>query len=795
MNLTTKMKMKLLLLVLAALAAINSYGQPVVYVNSLAALDARRPIANETVYVKGATNAGDWGGRVLPFVYFPSSTNATDRFCRTPSTGVGRYIYDWQGDVRDFGASTLNADNADQLQAAADYALVNRRIMYLPSSPDGGVYKTSREIIITNTVANQVKFAGIRGDGPGKSRIIRQNQDGPVLVCRGQYYEIEGLTLGYWTNSLKTNNTASCLYLPGFQANVKVTRMQFLNGYNGILGLPDDSGNGVFTCEFTSCLIYNNRRGIDWNSGTGNIMNNIYIGAPDIPYCDFAIRDLGGGSTWDQLNIEHSNFRSAPVQVRSDSTAFGLLNIEGNRIMNGEGFFINTGGVTPFNDLRMINNFWQGYVVSNITFSGTNATLITDGTDNARTAGHGFEVGDTIYVDGATDALYNGTKTVLSVTPSSLTYGMSGTPSADAVVDLAGGSDYISVNRGSAPSVNSIFLTQGGGNSEFLVNTFCARDNRVISAKSANRNGLLVGNEAFGYLGRVTVNSVQTGSPFEPGAGQALAPINLAGSQRDGTNATLWTIQPHRLSTNDIAFFLAGTPAFLSPDFLQTSSLTNWTVQTVPTPYSFTVLHSGSATPFIRETNGGYAFPITAKVVSYSRTNNIATIATDRVHNAKRGYKIAVQRMSDGTFSSLTLVALSVDSTTNLTYRSVGANVATTAEAQGVIGVFDAGVSPFLQNSTHHIVKKFGAWSEQITALASNTIAAGSYDLTTNFFNNAQYGDTVTLTPIDPENWNADLLVTGSILTRNNIVITRRNVGASSITNLGGVWSVNWHRP
>jgi hypothetical protein len=524
-------------------------------------------------------------------------------------------------------------------------------------------------------------------------------------------------------------------------------------------------------------------------------MRNIYIAAPDIPYCDFAIRDLGGGSTWDQLNIEHSNFRSTPVQVRSDSTAFGLLNIEGNRIMNGEGFFMNTGGVTQFNDLRMINNFWQGYVVSNITFSGTNATLTPDGTDNVRTGGHGFEVGDTIYVDGATDALYNGVKTVLSVTSSNLTYGMSGTPAADAVVDLSGGSDYISVNRGTAASINCVFLTQGGGNSEFVVNTFCARDNRVISARSANRNGLLVGNQAFGYLGRVTVNSVQTGSPFEPGAGQALAPINLAGSQRDGTNATLWTIQPHRLSTNDIAFFLAGTPAFLSPEFLQTSSLTNWTVQTVPTPYSFTVLHSGSATPFIRETNGGYAFPITAKVVSYSRTNNIATIATDRVHNAKRGYKIAVQRMSDGTFSSLTLVALSVDSTTNLTYRSVGADVATTAESQGVVGTFEAGISPFLQVSTHHIVKKFGAWSEQITALSSNVISAGGYDLTTNFLNNAQLGDIVSLTPVDPANWHQDLIVSGAILTPNNIVITRRNVGSSSITNLGGVWSVNWHRP
>lgn len=132
---------------------------------------------------------------------------------------------------------------------------------------------------------------------------------------------------------------------------------------------------------------------------------------------------------------------------------------------------------------------------------------------------------------------------------------------------------------------------------------------------------------------------------------------------------------------------------------------------------------------------------------------------------------------------------------TNLTYRSVGADVATTAESQGVVGTFEAGISPFLQVSTHHIVKKFGAWSEQITALSSNVISAGGYDLTTNFLNNAQLGDVVTLAPVDPANWHADLQVTGSILTPNNIVVRRRSVGSASVTNLGGVWSVQMHRP
>lgn len=106
MNLTIKMKMKLLLLVLAALAAINSYGQNrgVAYVDTLAVLDAMRPQPGMTVYVRGATNVNDWGDRPLPFTYSSTSSNATDRFCRATATGVGRWLYEWDGNVTAFGA-------------------------------------------------------------------------------------------------------------------------------------------------------------------------------------------------------------------------------------------------------------------------------------------------------------------------------------------------------------------------------------------------------------------------------------------------------------------------------------------------------------------------------------------------------------------------------------------------------------------------------------------------------------------------------------------------------------------
>jgi len=106
MNLTIKMKMKLLLLALAALAAINSYGQNrgVAYVDTLAVLDAMRPQPGMTVYVRGATNVNDWGDKPLPFAYSSTSSNTTDRFCRATATGVGRWLYEWDGNVTAFGA-------------------------------------------------------------------------------------------------------------------------------------------------------------------------------------------------------------------------------------------------------------------------------------------------------------------------------------------------------------------------------------------------------------------------------------------------------------------------------------------------------------------------------------------------------------------------------------------------------------------------------------------------------------------------------------------------------------------
>ena len=728
-----------------------------------------------------------------PGHYDPSSTAATNLGCvYATSTGVGRLVFDdcdsGEIDVRWFGAAPDDGlDDTISLQAAIDYALTIRSVVYLRGGTSGGIYQTTNTLVLTNLPNNTVRFSALIGEGPGKSRILHQGFNNAVIRFRGLYARISGLTIGYSNKQGNTNDASSCILMPGFSAKCELSNLQLVNGGFGIRGITDGTGGTVFSCSIDNISIEDCNKGIEWSSSSGNSIRNVYITASGLPFAERAIADNAAGSTWDQINIEHTNWRNTPIYIGNDPCRFGLLHFEGNRLLNSEAVISIAASAVSIDHLRIINNYFHGYVVSSITHDGAIATLTVDEQGSNRSGGIGFAVGDTVLVSGATDALYNGAQTVVSVTTNALTYTMAGTPASDAEVDLSGGHDYISVHRGSTMPLSAVFQTELYGGGSLSIRTLSARDNRVIASSSGSRNGILVYNEFSGRKGRISAEQVQFGSIFKPGSGTQLAPISIVASQRGSGYTTIWTVSPHRLSTNDLVYYQALTTGLIS--------LTNWTVATIPTEFSFTVADAGSVVPFTREVGFGSAFPVVAFVTSKSRTSNIATVGTDRAHNLKVGYKIVATRFSDSTYNNTAAVVLSVPTTTNFTYRSVSADAVASSESQAVLGVFDAGISPFLSTSTHTGLRNFGHLFSATTALESNVFFSGYSLLTTNTVVMARVGDSVSLSPFSSTTWNPSILVDGYVNANQSVVVRRYNAGLSTTTNDGSVWAVKVVKP
>jgi len=106
------------------------------------------------------------------------------------------------------------------------------------------------------------------------------------------------------------------------------------------------------------------------------------------------------------------------------------------------------------------------------------------------------------------------------------------------------------------------------------------------------------------------------------------------------------------------------------------------------------------------------------------------------------------------------------------------------------MSVYDVGISEFLAISTQSPLKDFGQLFRQTTALASNIIAASSYDLTTNTLNGARVGDVVSVGLLSASAYDPNLNFSAYVNAANSVVVRRQNVGASSVTNLANVLSV-----
>lgn len=717
----------------------------------------------------------------LRFTLNTNSVATTNRFIIANAGGDGRWLHEWNEDVREFGALPFTTNGA-AIQAAADYAYLKRKTLYFPGDENGGIYYTDRTIIMTNAPNNRVLGGGVRGDGIGRSRLYHTGFNESVLKIRGLGMVVDGMTIGFKNIQGSTNTSAICLELSGFNSAHDIANSQFVNGYVGIKATSDDTGYAAFSMLLRNLTIENCDQGGDMPTGSGNLYHNIYVSAYGLPSATRAWIDRSGLSRGDQWNLEHSNYRASPLVFQGSGGSFGHLHYEGNRLINSEPIVSIQQATVDVEQFSIINSYFNGHLLSSITRSGTTATATVDDLGDAITGGHGIAVGDTVYIQGATDALYNGAKTVVSVTTTNFTYTMSGTPAADAVVDLAT-YDYLSVNRGTASSsLSSILDTTLYENPRLKIKTLKMRDNRIVNALPANRVGILAVNELNGRTASMTVEEIDTGAPSDPMAGRYLAANPVVAISVSSGNATVWTRYPHLFSTNELAYFQANTPA------RRTS--TNWTVLTIPTPWSFTVNIGGSDLDLTREVGSGFAAPVVTAITNLARSGNIATAKCATPHYLKKGYKGSVYNAALSGFTALNLAALSIPDDYTFTYRSVGSDAAAALESQAVLAVYDAGMSEFLAVSTQSPLKNFGQLFRQTTALASNVIAAGSYDLTTNTLNGARVGDVIALGLLSASAFDPNLVFSGYVNSANSLVVRRQNVGSASITNQANVLSV-----
>jgi hypothetical protein len=212
----------------------SALGQPATTVETLANLVARKPPTNSTevVYVK-AFAPNQFFPKPLAYRYEQTNSLATNRFRLLTGTGTGRWVHDWDGDVRAFGAKgDGTTDSTTAILAAAAEAqstkVSGNSVLYFP----GGIYRLSQTLQITN---QRVKIHGdvAFGSAFNNSKILFTGTNQPIFSVAGFKCQVSDLALEYETmqGPLATNSIALQL---GAAVGCQFDRLSMRKGAYGI---------------------------------------------------------------------------------------------------------------------------------------------------------------------------------------------------------------------------------------------------------------------------------------------------------------------------------------------------------------------------------------------------------------------------------------------------------------------------------------------------------------------------------------------------------------------------------
>lgn len=648
----------------------------------------------------------------------------------------------WWGAIGD-----VSVDDTAAFQAARDAQRKDYTDTPLPIRLSARTYRIDGTVDARCTVSGATQwddFKGFIGAGREATKVIGYTDNIPMIRYSGRYFSLKGFTAKH-LNIQSITDTAGDVFV--FEDMVYLSTFDDLLIENGYIGINSKNGEktDVGSCLFSntwSNVRFRNNRYMHWRysaaggesgGGTGSHLSNVYMSSPQVDRMFRAIERYNGfEDVWNQLNIEHTNFEDCAIfDTAGDSMIINGLHLEGNTFFCGSGqrSIVSTNCKGRVRIDFGIDHCWFGpRKISSVTLSGTTATATVDLLD-ATVAHHGFRVGDTVVVDGASDAAYNITATITAV-PSATTfqYTVAGSPASPAT--LAAGVEHMTAWLGASSVLEILRVNTPADTAEIDVRI---RDVKVLGKNHTVRNPSFRIVNGAEPGARVKLNSFSTRG--QVANAQLLGLVNVSAVSRASNVATIYTLLPHHLRAGDSIFVSSSVSGFTVAA----------TVAGVSGPHQFTINSSGSDVTLTKST--GYVMMKTYGTTHRARSGNIATL-TLGTHTLEPGQRILVNNIAGGyTASGATITILSVTATT-ISYLAAGSDEATTAETGGVVALLDAGLTyQYLTEPAASGVLIAGDWLYSgCEALSLGTVTAGAAVTHTTTHYGVRVGDRVDWT-------------------------------------------------
>lgn len=639
--------------------------------------------------------------------------------------------------------------------------------------------------------------------GAGPDRTIFQQAtngvNGLKLAGLAQYLDIRGFTVQYTTQQTRYDAVSAGLLLAD---GIEFSEVGLIVVRGACYGVRATSAGG-HASEFNN-RIYTMRVYGWWkaaysfeSAGSGSLHENLYassVACPSVWRC-LECHDFSG--EFIRINLERSTVRDCVINLTTDHDVsfYGLHMEEISMIAKGftplDGSVSNalirtTGaGVQKFDQWTIDTCHFGGYIVApgGLTRSGTTAHAVLKlmGFQQKTISGHGIEVGDQIFIEGAdtgTSNGYNGIQTVTAIGADWVEFTVAGSPATPS--DIASGSDCVTVSLGDNV-VNAVSIFYAAGNAgKIHVGNLHLRDIRVIGATASRRASML-------RLMRVDANSTCPAELYIDRistAGQRsvnshwLSPRVITGYKRVSNVSTFYFDRPHNLRTDTpLHVYLAADATFNGV----------YTALTPVSRYAVSVTNAGSDKTLTRDT-ATRAIMRTAQIASVARSGNYATITTTADHGLYSastadgvGLRVAI-RADDSGYNTDDALILDVPSTTTFVVRNVGSDLSTTADA-GSVMLIEGGLASVTLNDQANMGGPItiGELNEYCAVINTGAITSLATAASTQ---NVQRADTTrdTVELIGVQGRDGRLTYWGEVSATNQVQIKVGNPTAGSIT-------------